>query len=143
MIGPGTGVAPFRGFVQDRDASGASGKNWFFFGEQHFRTDFLYQAEWQQYLQTGALHTLTLAFSRDQPERRYVQHRIQESAAEFFSWLQRGASIFISGTKDPMSRDVEQAIIGVIAKQGRMTEADASAYLAQLKKDNRYQKDVY
>jgi sulfite reductase (NADPH) flavoprotein alpha-component len=143
MIGPGTGVAPFRGFVQDRDESGASGKNWFFFGEQHFRTDFLYQAEWQQYLQTGALHTLTLAFSRDQPERRYVQHRIQESAAEFFAWVQRGASIFISGTKDPMSRDVEQAIVGVISQQGRMTEADASAYLAQMKKDNRYQKDVY
>jgi sulfite reductase (NADPH) flavoprotein alpha-component len=143
MIGPGTGIAPFRSFLADRDAGGATGKNWFFFGEQHFRTDFLYQAELQQYLQTGVLQKLSLAFSRDQSQKMYVQHRMQEEAAEFFRWLESGAHVYVSGTKDPMSRDVEQAILGIIAEQGNRSEAEAAKYLENMKKDGRYQKDVY
>jgi sulfite reductase (NADPH) flavoprotein alpha-component len=143
MIGPGTGIAPFRSFLADRDAGGAAGKHWFFFGEQHFRTDFLYQAEMQQYLQTGVLQKLSLAFSRDQSKKIYVQHRMQEEAAEFFRWMESGAHIYISGTKDPMSREVEQAILGIIAEQGNRSDTEAATYLETMKKEGRYQKDVY
>lgn len=143
MIGPGTGVAPFRSFLADRDASGASGKNWFFFGEQHFKTDFLYQTEMQQYLQTGVLQKISLAFSRDQSEKIYVQDKMLEQASDFYSWLSNGASIYISGTKDPMSRDVEKAILNIIETQGNKSVAEANDYLDNLKKEGRYQKDVY
>lgn len=143
MIGPGTGVAPFRAFLMERDLTGASGRNWFFFGEQHFLTDFLYQSEMQQYLQTGVLHKLSLAFSRDQQEKIYVQDRIRESAAEFYRWIEEGAYIYVSGTKDPMSKDVEKAILDVIAAQGGKSAEEAKAFLDELKKEGRYQKDVY
>ncbi len=143
MIGPGTGIAPFRGFLQDRDQSGAGGRNWLFFGEQHFQTDFLYQSELQQYLQTGVLQRLSVAFSRDQVERIYVQHRMKEMGAELFNWLQGGAYLYISGTKDPMSKDVEKALLEVIAEQGAMDATAAAKYLEQCKKEGRYQKDVY
>jgi sulfite reductase (NADPH) flavoprotein alpha-component len=143
MIGPGTGVAPFRSFLADRDASGASGRNWFFFGEQHFLSDFLYQAEMQQYLQTGVLHKISLAFSRDQEEKIYVQHRMLEEAKELYTWLANGASVYISGTKDPMSKDVEKALLQIISTQGSKTEEEALACLEELKASGRYQKDVY
>ena len=143
MIGPGTGVAPFRSFLADRDASGASGKNWFFFGEQHFISDFLYQSEMQQYLQTGVLHKISLAFSRDQEEKIYVQHRMLEEAKELYNWLANGASIYISGTKDPMSKDVEKTLLQIICKHGSKTEEEALACLEELKTTGRYQKDVY
>jgi sulfite reductase (NADPH) flavoprotein alpha-component len=143
MIGPGTGIAPFRSFLQERDATGARGRNWFFFGEQRFRTDFLYQSEIQQYHATGLLQKVSLAFSRDQQEKVYVQHRIEEEAREFFSWLQGGALLYISGTKHPMSDDVEHAILRVIAKEGGMGEEEARQYLHRLKEEGRYQKDVY
>jgi sulfite reductase (NADPH) flavoprotein alpha-component len=143
MIGPGTGVAPFRSFLADRDASGAMGKNWFFFGEQHFQTDFLYQSEMQQYLQTGVLHKISLAFSRDQAEKIYVQDKMMEQSAEFYHWLSNGASVYISGTKDPMSKDVEKAILHIIETQGNISAAEAHAYLDNLKKEGRYHKDVY
>lgn len=143
MIGPGTGVAPFRAFLAERDATGATGRNWFFFGEQHFVTDFLYQVEMQNYVQTGVLTQLDLAFSRDQTEKIYVQHRMQQQAAELYKWIEGGASVYISGTKDPMSRDVETALLKIISEEGGLN-ADASIkYLEQLKKEGRYSKDVY
>jgi sulfite reductase (NADPH) flavoprotein alpha-component len=143
MIGPGTGVAPFRSFLADRDASGAHGKNWFFFGEQNFKTDFLYQTEMQQYLQTGVLQKISLAFSRDQAEKIYVQDKMLEQASEFYNWLSNGASVYISGTKDPMSKDVEKTILHIIETQGNKSAAEANDFLENLKKEGRYQKDVY
>ncbi len=114
MIGPGTGVAPFRSFLAERDATGAAGRNWFFFGEQYFITDFLYQTEMQNYVETGVLNKLDLAFSRDQDQKIYVQHRMLEKANELYQWIDGGASIFISGTKDPMSKDVENTLLQII-----------------------------
>jgi len=143
MIGPGTGIAPFRSFLAERDATGASGRNWFFFGEQHFITDFLYQTEIQSYVETGVLTNISLAFSRDQQEKVYVQHRIKEKASEFFQWIDTGASIYISGTKDPMSKDVEQTLLQLIEEHGKKTNEEAQQYLEQLKKEGRYEKDVY
>ncbi len=143
MVGPGTGIAPFRSFLADRDAGGAKGRNWLFFGEQHFRSDFLYQAELQQYLATGVLQKISLAFSRDQKEKIYVQHRMKEEGAELFSWLERGAYLFVSGTKDPMSKDVEQSLLQIIEVQGKVSADEAVIYLDKMKKEGRYQKDVY
>ena len=143
MIGPGTGVAPFRAFLAHRDATAAAGRNWFFFGDQHFVTDFLYQTEIQQFLATGVLTKLDLAFSRDQPEKIYVQHRMREKADELYDWIESGASVYISGTKDPMSRDVEQCLLEIFQQQGRLDEAAAQQKLEQLKKEGRYAKDVY
>lgn len=143
MIGPGTGVAPFRSFLAERDATGANGRNWFFFGEQHFTTDFLYQTEIQNYVETGVLTNIDLAFSRDQQEKIYVQHRIKEKANEFFQWIDGGASVYISGTKDPMSKDVEHTLLQIIEEHGKKTSEEAHQYLEQLKKEGRYEKDVY
>jgi len=143
MIGPGTGIAPFRSFIAERDAVGAAGRNWFFFGEQHFITDFLYQTELQNYVSTGALNKLDLAFSRDQAEKIYVQHRMLEKGAELYHWINEGAYIFISGTKDPMSKDVENALLQIIEEQGKKTKDEAKEYLERLKKNGRYEKDVY
>jgi sulfite reductase (NADPH) flavoprotein alpha-component len=143
MIGPGTGVAPFRSFIAHRDATGAAGKNWFFFGEQYFASDFLYQTEMQNYAETGVLAHIDLAFSRDQPEKIYVQHRMQEKAAGLYEWINNGAYIFISGTKDPMSKDVEKTLLQIIEQEGKKTSEEAKQYLAQLEKDGRYEKDVY
>ena len=143
MIGPGTGVAPFRSFLSERDATGASGRNWFFFGEQHFVTDFLYQSEMQHFVQTGVLTKIDLAFSRDQQEKIYVQHRMQQKSAELFSWIDGGASIYISGKKDPMSKEVEATLLNIISTEGKKTADEAKAYLEQLKKEGRYEKDVY
>jgi sulfite reductase (NADPH) flavoprotein alpha-component len=143
MIGPGTGVAPFRSFLLERDATGASGRNWFFFGEQHFVTDFLYQTELQNFVQTGVLTKIDLAFSRDQQEKIYVQHRMQQKAAELYSWIDGGASVYISGQKDPMSKEVEATLLSIVSTEGKKTTDEAKAYLEQLKKEGRYEKDVY
>jgi sulfite reductase (NADPH) flavoprotein alpha-component len=143
MIGPGTGVAPFRSFLAHRDATGATGRNWYFFGEQHFSSDFLYQTEMQQWVQTGVLTRLELAFSRDQEEKIYVQHRMKQKASELFDWIDNGAFLFISGTKDPMSKDVENTLLEIIRKEGKKTGEEAIAYLKQLKEEGRYEKDVY
>lgn len=143
MIGPGTGVAPFRSFLAERDATGASGENWFFFGEQHFASDFLYQTEMQTFHQTGVLNRLDLAFSRDQAEREYVQHRMLEKASAIYEWIEQGAHLYVSGVKDPMSREVEQALLQIISEQGKKTAEEATAFLEQLRKENRYEKDVY
>lgn len=143
MIGPGTGIAPFRSFLAERDATGATGRNWFFFGEQHFITDFLYQTEIQNYVQTGVLTKIDLAFSRDQQEKIYVQHRMQQKATELYDWINNGASLYISGTKDQMSKDVEQILLQIIEEQGKKTNEEAKQYLERLKKEGRYEKDVY
>jgi sulfite reductase (NADPH) flavoprotein alpha-component len=140
MIGPGTGIAPFRAFLAERDATGASGRNWLFFGDQHFTTDFLYQTEIQQWLEEGILHKLDLAFSRDQQEKIYVQDKLKKKGPEFYNWLRSGATVYICGAKR-MSEDVEKTILDIIRQSGE-TE-DAEAFFNQLKESGRYLKDVY
>lgn len=142
MIGPGTGVAPFRSFVWERAERGASGRNWLFFGEQHQHSDFLYQAEWIDFVGTEALHKIDLAFSRDQEHKVYVQHRMKEKADELVEWIDGGASIYVCGAKEPMSKDVEQTLLEILAARKGGYEA-AQEFLDQLHDDNRYVKDVY
>ena len=143
MVGPGTGIAPFRSFLAERDATGASGKNWLFFGDQHFVSDFLYQTEIQNWFETGLLNKVNLAFSHDQPERIYVQHKMLEHAAELFAWLQGGASFYLCGQKDPMGVAVEKTLLEIIQQQGNKTVEEARQYLEQLEAEGRYEKDVY
>lgn len=143
MIGAGTGIAPFRSFVAERAATGASGKNWLFFGEQQFVCDFLYQTEWQSHLESGVLTQMHTAFSRDQAQKIYVQHRLQEQGAQIYQWLQQGALLYVCGAKEPMSKDVEQALVQIIATQGNQSQAQAIAYLQNLEATDRYLKDVY
>lgn len=143
MIGPGTGFAPLRSFIAERDATGATGRNWLFFGEQHFNTDFYYQTEIQAWKETDVLTKVSLAFSRDQEEKIYVQHRMMENGAELWDWISNGAYIAVCGAKHPMSKDVEQALIDIITTHGNLTHEAATAYLSQLSKDNRYSKDVW
>ncbi len=143
MIGPGTGIAPFRSFIAERDATGATGKNWLFFGEQHFATDFLYQTEIQNWFETGVLTKVNTAFSRDQEQKIYVQHKMLQHGAEFFEWLHAGSYVYVCGAKDPMSIDVEQTILQIIEKFGERSKEDAIKYLDDLKEDGRYVTDVY
>ena len=143
MVGPGTGVAPFRAFMQEREASDATGDNWMFFGEQTFTQDFLYQVEWQGYLKSGLLTKMNVAFSRDQTEKIYVQDRIKENAAEVFSWLERGAHLYICGDANRMAKDVHNTLVDVIAEQGGLSTEQAEEYLKSLRSNKRYQKDVY
>jgi sulfite reductase (NADPH) flavoprotein alpha-component len=143
MIGPGTGIAPFRSFIAERDAAGASGRNWLFFGDQHFTTDFLYQTEIQNWMQTGVLTKVNVAFSRDQKSKIYVQHKMLENAKAFYEWLQNGAYVYICGAKEPMSVDVEYTILQIIERFGSKSGAQAVEYLNQLKEEGRYLKDVY
>ncbi|HEX2606204.1 MAG TPA: flavodoxin domain-containing protein, partial [Flavisolibacter sp.] len=143
MIGPGTGIAPFRSFVAERDATGASGRNWLFFGDQHFTSDFLYQTEWQNWLQTGVLTRISLAFSRDSKEKVYVQHKLWQQAAAVMEWLEGGAYLYICGTKDPMSRDVEHTLQQIIEQEKGFSSEEAASYLEGLKESGRLVKDVY
>ncbi len=143
MVGPGTGIAPFRAFMQERDAQDAQGKNWLFFGNPHFTQDFLYQVEWQGYVKDGLLDKITLAFSRDQEEKVYVQHRLLEHGKEVYEWLQQGAHFYVCGDAMYMAKDVENALISIVQQYGEKSEADAKAYLVELRKAKRYQKDVY
>ena len=143
MVGPGTGVAPFRAFMQQREADEATGDNWMFFGDQTFTQDFLYQVEWQNYLKSGLLTRMDVAFSRDQAEKIYVQDRLKEQAAEVFSWLERGAHLYICGDANRMAKDVHQALIEIIAEQGKLSTEQAEQYLKELRSNKRYQKDVY
>ncbi|RXJ73346.1 assimilatory sulfite reductase (NADPH) flavoprotein subunit [Veronia nyctiphanis] len=143
MVGPGTGIAPFRAFIQERDARGAEGENWLFFGDRTFTQDFLYQVEWQQYLKSGILNRLDLAFSRDQAEKVYVQHKLLEHAAELWAWLEKGAYFYVCGDATYMAKDVHEALITVIQEQGGKSREDAENYLNELRKAKRYQKDVY
>jgi sulfite reductase (NADPH) flavoprotein alpha-component len=143
MIGPGTGIAPFRSFLAHRDALGATGRNWLFFGDRHFTTDFLYQTEIQNWYQTGVLTRINTAFSRDQEQKIYVQHRILEHAAEVWAWLQGGASLYVCGAKEPMSVDVEATLLQVAHLQGGKTTEEAAVWLEGLKEEGRYLRDVY
>ncbi|CZF84132.1 Sulfite reductase [NADPH] flavoprotein alpha-component [Grimontia celer] len=143
MVGPGTGIAPFRAFMQERDARGAEGKNWLFFGDRTFTQDFLYQVEWQKFLKDGLLSKIDLAFSRDQAEKVYVQHKIVEQGKEVWQWLQDGAYLYICGDATYMAKDVHEALITVAQEQGGKSREDAENYLNELRKAKRYQKDVY
>ena len=143
MIGPGTGIAPFRAFMQERDANGAEGKNWLFFGNPNFTQDFLYQVEWQAYVKSGLLTRISLAFSRDQAEKIYVQHRLLENGADVYAWLEEGAHLYVCGDASRMAKDVEDALLKIIQLHGKKSEQDAKAYLLALRKARRYQKDVY
>lgn len=143
MIGPGTGVAPFRSFMQEREERGARGPNWLFFGDQHFLTDFLYQTEWLSWRKSGLLTHLDVAFSRDQTEKIYVQHRIREKSIEIWNWLQDGATIYVCGDADNMAPDVNEALLDIISEHGQKSRDDATEYLRQLTRDKRYQRDVY
>ncbi|PWN71479.1 sulfite reductase [Chryseobacterium phosphatilyticum] len=143
MIGPGTGIAPFRSFLWERDATGAEGRNWLFFGDRNFVSDFLYQAELQDFLKTGGLTHLDLAFSRDTAEKVYVQHKLEQKAQEVFYWLEGGASVYVCGAKEPMSRDVEETLLNIIQNEGKKTKEQALHYLDEMELSGRYAKDVY
>ncbi|HKZ10472.1 MAG TPA: assimilatory sulfite reductase (NADPH) flavoprotein subunit [Rhodanobacteraceae bacterium] len=142
MIGPGTGVAPFRAFVQQRAAAGARGRNWLLFGNPHFRSDFLYQIEWQAALKQGTLHRMDLAFSRDQFEKIYVQHRLRERGRDVFDWLERGAYLYVCGATS-MARDVEEALRCAVMQQGARDADAADEYIATLRDAHRYARDIY
>ena len=143
MIGPGTGVAPFRSYMQEREELGFKGNTWLFFGEQHFTTDFLYQTDWQEWLDKGYLSKLDVAFSRDTEHKVYVQHRILENSKQFNEWIQNGAAIFVCGDEKQMAKDVHQTIKEVLMKEQNLSDEDAEAYLKQMKREKRYQRDVY
>lgn len=143
MIGPGTGVAPFRAFVQEREAVGATGRNWLFFGNPHARTDFLYQTEWQDALKRGALHRLDLAFSRDQAHKVYVQHKLREHGRELYAWLENGAHLYVCGDATRMAKDVHAALLEIIATHGGKSAEDANDFLNTLQAQGRYARDVY
>lgn len=143
MVGPGTGAAPFRAFMQEREETGAQGKSWLFFGDQHFVTDFLYQTEWQKWLKEGVLTKMDVAFSRDRAEKVYVQHRMLENSVELFKWLEEGAAVYICGDEKNMAHDVHKTLVKIIETEGSMTQEQAEAYLADMQKQKRYQRDVY
>lgn len=142
MVGPGTGVAPFRGFVQERAETGANGRNWLLFGARHFNTGFLYQAEWQGALRTGELHRLDVAFSRDQAERIYVQQRLRERGREVYDWLQNGAHFYVCGAI-AMGKDVHAALLQIVSEQSGVDAEGAAEYLSKLQAEGRYSRDVY
>lgn len=143
MVGPGTGVAPFRAYLQERLATGATGKNWLFFGEQYAESNFFYQEEFDQFQQDGVLTKLSTAFSRDQATKIYVQHRLAENATEIWKWLEEGAHFFVCGDAARMAKDVDVALHKIIANEGGHGEEGASIYLEAMKKDKRYKRDVY
>lgn len=143
MIGPGTGIAPFRSFMQQRAAEGVEGKNWLFFGNPHFTEDFLYQVEWQRYVKEGVLSRIDLAWSRDQKEKIYVQDKLREQGAELWRWINDGAHIYVCGDARRMAADVEKALLEVIAEFGGMDLESADEYLSELRVERRYQRDVY
>ncbi|MCE2570835.1 assimilatory sulfite reductase (NADPH) flavoprotein subunit [Motilimonas eburnea] len=143
MVGPGTGVAPFRAFMQERDAQGANGKNWMFFGDQTFTEDFLYQVEWRSYLDSGLLTKMDVAFSRDQEEKVYVQHRLLENAKEVYQWLEEGAHFYICGDANRMAKDVNDALVKIVQEQANKSFEEAEEYVSELRRAKRYQRDVY
>ncbi|WP_417503167.1 assimilatory sulfite reductase (NADPH) flavoprotein subunit [Marinobacter sp.] len=143
MIGPGTGVAPFRAFMQEREERDATGDNWLLFGDRSFRSDFLYQTEWLKWRESGLLSKLDVAFSRDQQEKRYVQHCLVEQGADVWAWLNRGAAIYVCGDADKMAPDVHQTLLSIVSEHGNMTAEQAEDFLRQMNRDKRYQRDVY
>ncbi|MDI6647426.1 MULTISPECIES: assimilatory sulfite reductase (NADPH) flavoprotein subunit [Bacillus] len=143
MVGPGTGIAPFRSFMQEREEMGANGKSWLFFGDQHFVTDFLYQTEWQKWLKDGVLTKMDVAFSRDTEEKVYVQHQMKKQSKELFEWLEQGAYVYICGDEKHMAHDVHNTLLSIIQEEGAMSKEKAESYLANLQQQKRYQRDVY
>ncbi|MFM5018130.1 assimilatory sulfite reductase (NADPH) flavoprotein subunit [Aeromonas veronii] len=143
MVGPGTGIAPFRAFMQEREAQGAEGKNWLFFGNPHFTQDFLYQVEWQRYVKSELLSKISLAFSRDQANKIYVQDRLREAGQELYQWLEAGAHFYVCGDANKMAKDVQEALLDVIAEHGHKSREEAEEYLSELRRAKRYQRDVY
>lgn len=143
MVGPGTGIAPFRAFLEERQATGAEGENWLFFGDQHAATDYLYEDQLNSLKESGVLNRVSLAFSRDQDEKIYVQTKMREEGAELFAWLEKGGYFFVCGDARRMAVDVDRALHDLIAQHGGMSEREAQAYVQQLKTDGRYMRDVY
>ena len=143
MVGPGTGVAPFRGFLQEREATGATGRNWLFYGGRSLYHDFLYQLEWQQALKRKSLHRVDVAFSRDQAQKIYVQHRLKEAGKELFAWLSNGAYLYVCGDASAMAPGRERRVARRRGEQGGMDADDAQAWVADLTADGRYLRDVY
>ena len=143
MVGPGTGIAPFRAFLQERQARGAKGANWLFFGDQHRESDFIYEDEIMSMSASGLLSRLDLAFSRDQPEKIYVQNRMLENGKALFGMLQEGGHFYVCGDATRMARDVDDALLEIVRTQSGMTLEDSSDYLKRLKRDKRYVRDVY
>lgn len=143
MVGPGTGIAPFRAFMQEREAQEAEGKNWLFFGNPNFTQDFLYQTEWQRFLKDGLLTNISLAFSRDQENKIYVQQRLLENGAEVYQWLEEGAHFYVCGDANKMAKDVHDALVSIVQTHGNKSAKDAESYVTDLRRAKRYQKDVY
>ncbi len=143
MVGPGTGIAPFRSFIQERDAQGAEGKNWLFFGNPHFTQDFLYQVEWQKYVKSGLLTKIDLAFSRDQANKIYVQDKLKAKGAEVWQWLQDGAHFYVCGDANRMAKDVHDALVNIVVEHGGKNAEQAEEYVNELRRAKRYQRDVY
>ena len=143
MVGPGTGIAPFRAFVEERRVTGATGKNWLFFGDRSQKTDYLYENEWESYQNDGLLNDLDLAWSRDQEKKVYVQHKMLEKKAQLWTWLQDGATFYVCGDASRMAKDVDQALRTIAQEEGAMSEDDAGAWVKSLLKERRYLKDVY
>lgn len=143
MVGPGTGIAPFRAFIEERAETAAKGDTWLFFGDQRYTYDFLYQLELQDHIKNGDLTKLDVAFSRDQPEKVYVQDKMQQNAAEIYKWLEAGAYFYVCGDAQRMAKDVHQTLIDIIASEGGLSSDEATAYVDALKKQKRYQRDVY
>jgi sulfite reductase (NADPH) flavoprotein alpha-component len=143
MCGPGTGIAPFRAFLQERQATSAKGKAWLFFGEIHEATCFFYKEEWEHYLADGTLEKLTTAWSRDQQEKVYIQHKILENAEELWQWFEQGAIFYVCGDANRMAPDVDKALHTVVETAGGKSPEEAAAYIAQMHTDKRYRRDVY
>ncbi|MDM8327552.1 assimilatory sulfite reductase (NADPH) flavoprotein subunit [Staphylococcus felis] len=143
MIGPGTGVAPFRAYLQEREALKIKGNTWLFFGEQHFTTDFLYQTEWQNWHKDGYLEKLNVAFSRDTDQKIYVQHQMLQESKELNEWIEKGAHIYVCGDEKHMAKDVHRTLLTILQKERNVSEEEAELYLRQLKRDKRYHRDVY
>ncbi|HAU34036.1 assimilatory sulfite reductase (NADPH) flavoprotein subunit [Lysinibacillus fusiformis] len=143
MIGAGTGIAPYRAFLEEREELGVEGKAWLIFGDQHFVTDFLYQTDWQRWLASGTLSQMHIAFSRDTDKKIYVQHKLEENAANFYEWLEQGAVIYVCGDEKSMAADVDATIHRIIEQQGQKTSEQAKALVQELKQQKRYQRDVY
>ncbi|KFI22932.1 assimilatory sulfite reductase (NADPH) flavoprotein subunit [Nitrosococcus oceani] len=143
MIGPGTGVAPFRAFLEEREIAGAKGKNWLFFGDRHFHTDFLYQREWLDYRKKGVLTRIDVAFSRDEEKKTYVQHRMLENSRELYAWLEEGAYFYVCGDAEYMAPDVHEALLAIVEKEGCVSREKAVEYMRDLQQGRRYQRDVY
>ncbi|PYI51942.1 assimilatory sulfite reductase (NADPH) flavoprotein subunit [Paenibacillus flagellatus] len=143
MIGPGTGVAPFRAFLSEREETGAGGKTWLFYGDQHFATDFLYQVEWQRWLKDGVLTRMDVAFSRDTDKKVYVQHRMLEKSKELYRWIQEGACVYVCGDEKRMAHDVHAALATILEQEGGLSPEEAAEYLLRMQQQKRYQRDVY